>query len=68
MSNRYYTIRLKRVAARRARARRKRSRPKSFKTEEAANNWAKDNKIANYELKNLKNPGNKLKKIVVVPQ
>lgn len=66
MSNRYYTIRLKRVAQHRARTRRKHSRPKSFKTEEAAKKWAESNNISNYTLKNLKSPESSTKKIVVI--
>ena len=40
-------------------------RPKTFKTEESAKKWAENNNIKNYELINLKNPENKLKKIKI---
>ncbi|MFH1641655.1 MAG: hypothetical protein ABIC04_02030 [Nanoarchaeota archaeon] len=66
MSNRYYSNRLKLIEAKKAKTRRPRSRPKSFKSEEAANKWADNNKVKDYSLKNLKNTENKTKKIVIV--
>jgi hypothetical protein len=66
MSNRYYTLRLRMIAEHKEKTRRKRRRPKSFKSEEAAKNWATANKITNYSLKNLKSPESRIKKIVVI--
>ena len=42
------------------------SRPKSFKTEAAAQVYAKTHGITNFTLRNLKNPENKEKKLVIV--
>ncbi len=41
-------------------------RPKTFKTEEAAKQYAEANKIKKYEIKNLKSEASKDKKLVVV--
>ncbi|MFH1455725.1 MAG: hypothetical protein ABIF40_02130 [archaeon] len=38
-------------------------RPKTFKTEEAAKDWAETQGIKNYELKNLKSTDSQTKKI-----
>ena len=42
------------------------SRPKTFKTEAAANAYAKANKIENYILKNLKSSEAKTKKLKII--
>jgi len=41
-------------------------RPKTFKSEEAANKWAEAEGLTNYSLENLKNEGNKEKKIRIL--
>lgn len=41
-------------------------RPKSFKTEESAKVWAAKMGIKSFELRNLKNPEAKEKKLLVV--
>ncbi len=43
----------------------RKKRPKTFKSEEAANAWAKQMNISNYVLINLKSPESKQKKIFV---
>lgn len=47
-------------------ARNRKPRPKTFNTEEAANNWAKENDIKNYSLENVKNAESTRKKIRIV--
>lgn len=44
----------------------KRNRPKTFKTKEALDKWAKENKITNYTIENLKSPENKEQKLRIV--
>lgn len=42
------------------------ARPKTFKTEEAANKWAKEQGFTDYKLKNLKSTESSEKKIQVI--
>ena len=49
------------------RGRDRKVRPKTFSSEDAANAWAKANKIEKFELQNLKNDSAKVKKFRVVP-
>jgi|SaaInlStandDraft_6_1057023.scaffolds.fasta_scaffold283178_2 hypothetical protein len=42
------------------------SRPKTFKTEEAAKQYAEANKIKKYEIKNLKSEASETKKLIIV--
>ena len=39
-----------------SRGRNRVSRPKTFKTEEAATNWAKENGLKDFKIENLTNP------------
>jgi len=48
------------------RGRNRSKRPRTFKTEQAAQAYAKANKITDFELKNLKSADAKLKKLVIV--
>ena len=55
----------KRIPERKS-VRRPRNRPKTFKSEEAAKAWAEKKGIASYDLKNLRSPEGKTKKIQVI--
>ncbi|MBT5021550.1 hypothetical protein HOK51_09875 [Candidatus Woesearchaeota archaeon] len=46
----------------------KKVRPKTFKTEEAANKWAKEQNISKYNLVNMRNEEASTKKIKVVEE
>lgn len=48
------------------RGRNRKIRPKTFKNEAAAKAYAEANKIANFEIKNLKNEECKSQKLVIV--
>lgn len=41
-------------------------RPRTFKTEEAANAWAKQKGVSSYRLENMKNEDSKQKKLRIV--
>jgi len=65
MGSRFYSKRLRVINQLK---RKTRSRPKTFRTDDAANNWAKKKGIKDYTLKNLKIEGLTVKKIVVIPK
>jgi hypothetical protein len=46
----------------------KQNKPKTFKTEELANLWAKENGISKYKLENIRHLGAKDKKIRVITE
>lgn len=48
------------------RGRNRKPRPKTFKSEQSAMAYAKANNIANFLLKNIKNPDSKKKKILLI--
>lgn len=48
------------------RGRERTGRPKTFKSEEAAKEWAKEQGITNYQLENLKSPESTTKKIRIL--
>ena len=43
------------------------ARPKTFKTEESANAWAKENGLKKFTLENLKSPESSTKKLRIIP-
>lgn len=61
MSNRLFSNRIKKK-----KGDSKRTSPKAFKSEEAANKWAKNNNIKDYKLRNLKEGKKKKIKISLV--
>ena len=65
MGSRYHTVREKK---RTGRIRSSASRPKTFKNEDAAKNWAKENGISKFTLLNLKSEEATEKKIRVIPE
>lgn len=46
--------------------RNRKPRPKTFKSEQQANAYAKENSISGFEIKNLKSMDSKKKKLVIV--
>ena len=49
-----------------SRGRNRVSRPKTFKTEEAANVWAKENGLKDFKVENLANPSAKRDKFRII--
>ncbi len=43
------------------------ARPKTFKTEEAAQKWAKENGLEHFTVENLKSPEAATKKLRIIP-
>lgn len=64
MAKRLHTRKKRYMPDKKGRCRAK--RPKSFKTEESAKNWAAKMGIKSFELRNLKNPECKEKKLLIV--
>lgn len=63
MSNRYHTLRAKKLQGK---PRRITKRPKTFKSEESAKKYAETNGIKKYTLENLKTEGAKEKKLRII--
>jgi hypothetical protein len=65
MGSRYHTVRTKK---RPGKTRSEKVRPKTFKTEEAAKQYAQENGISKYVLENMKSPEASEKKIRIVEE